>query len=308
MSKPTVLIAGITGTLGTKIATAILHKGAMQVKGLVRPGTLSDDLKQQKLANLTELGVSFVEGSLSDLPSLEKACEGVDVVVSTVKGVRADDEPEVILFGQINLMEAAKRSGVKRFVPSDYSVDYFKLDWLDNYNLDCRKLLAEKLMGSGLGYTFILNGAFTEVQLSPWGRLFDFQAGTFTYWGDGEIPCDLTTMDDTAKYTAEAIADPMMENRALKVAGDVLTMKQILAAYEETTGKKLIEKQSGSVEQLKVSIEQSRNKAKTHFEYLAEQYHYTLVSGKGKFDQLDNDLYPHIQPTTVREFIAMMSS
>jgi nucleoside-diphosphate-sugar epimerase len=308
MSKPTVLIAGITGSLGNKIATAILHKGEMQVKGLVRPGTLNDNIKQQKLVNLTNLGVSFVEGSLSDLPSLEKACEGVEIIVSTVKGVRADDESETILFGQINLMEAAKRNGVKRFVPSDYSVDYFKLDWTDNYNLDCRKLLAEKLMGSGLGYTLILNGAFTEVQLSPWGRLFDFAAGTFTYWGDGETPCDLTTMDDAAKYTAEAIADPAMENRAVKVAGDVLTMKQILAAYEETTGKKLIEQQSGSVEQLKLWIEQTRQKAQTHFEYLAEQYHYTLVSGKGKFDRLDNDRYPHIQPTTVRQFIATMPS
>jgi nucleoside-diphosphate-sugar epimerase len=308
MPKPTVLIAGITGTLGTKIATAILHKGEMQVKGLVRLGTLGNDLKQQKLADLTGLGVSFVEGSLSDFPSLAKACAGVDIVVSTVKGVRVDDELETILSGQINLMEAAKSSGVKRFVPSDYSVDYFKLDWMDNYNLDCRRLFAEKLMGSGLSYTFILNGAFTDVQLSPWGRLFDFKAGIFTYWGDGETPCDLTTMDDTAKYTAEAIADPTMENRALKVAGDVLTIKQILTAYEETTGKKLIKQQSGSVEQLKVWIEQSRQKAQTHFEYLAEQYHYTLVSGKGKFDRLDNNRYPHIQPTTVREFIASMPS
>jgi hypothetical protein len=117
-----------------------------------------------------------------------------------------------------------------------------------------------------------------------------------------------TRLSIAISLSFEAIADPMMENRALKVAGDVLTMKQILAADKETTGKKLIKKQSGSVEQLKVSIEQTRQKAQTHFEYLAEQCHYTLVSGKGKFDLLDNDLYPHIQPTTVREFIATMSS
>lgn len=35
-TKPTVLIAGITGTLGNKIATEILAKGTRNVKGLVR--------------------------------------------------------------------------------------------------------------------------------------------------------------------------------------------------------------------------------------------------------------------------------
>jgi hypothetical protein len=165
-------------------------------------------------------------------------------------------------------------------------------------------------LGSKIATENIHKGAraFTEVQLSPWGQLFDFKAGTFTYWGDGETGCDFTTMDDTAKYIAEAISDPTMENRALKVAGDVLTMKQLLAAYEETTGTKLIEQQLGSVEELKEWIEKTKTIAQNHFDYLAEQYHYTLVSGKGKLDLLDNDRYPHIQPIAVKDFIAQMSS
>jgi nucleoside-diphosphate-sugar epimerase len=33
----------------------------------------------------------------------------------------------VTVFGQKNLIDAAKQQGVKRFIPSDYSVDYRQL-------------------------------------------------------------------------------------------------------------------------------------------------------------------------------------
>jgi len=33
----------------------------------------------------------------------------------------------VTVLGQINLIDAAKPQGVKRFIPSDYSVDYRQL-------------------------------------------------------------------------------------------------------------------------------------------------------------------------------------
>jgi uncharacterized protein YbjT (DUF2867 family) len=308
MQKPIVLIAGISGGLGKKIASAIVEKGLMDVRGLVRPGTLKNEQKKQNIADLTSLGVTFVEGTLYDQISLETACQGAEIVISAVKGVRGDDESEIIISGQSNLMEAAQKSGVKRFIPSDYAVDLFKLGWGDNYNLNLRRAFAEKLMNSGLGYTIVLNGAFTEIEFTPWGKLFDFEKSTFSYWGDGETPCDLTTMDDTAKYIAEAIADHAMENQVLRVAGDVISMKQILAAYQEVSGQKLTEQRMGSVDELKTWIDKTRDTAESHFDYLAEQYHYTLVSGKGKFDRLDNYRYPHIQTTTVRKFVAQMSS
>jgi len=34
---------------------------------------------------------------------------------------------EVTVLGQKNLIDAAKQQGVKRFIPSDYSLDYRKL-------------------------------------------------------------------------------------------------------------------------------------------------------------------------------------
>lgn len=304
-SKPTVLIAGITGILGSKIASAILHKGVMNVKGLIRNNT--NDKKRKDLDELKAKGVVLLEGDLYDQKSLIDACKNIQVIVSAIKGnssPKTDLYREDIVFsGQLNLLEAAMINDVQRFIPSDYSVDYFQLDLGDNYNLDFRIKFAEALKQSGIDYTFILNGALTEVEFSPFAKLFDFEVGTFSYWGNGEQPCDFTTYDDTAKYTAEAIADPQMINKTLKVAGDVLTMKQLLATFEKVKGKKLVEKRLGNVEDLKAWINRTKQKALSPLEYIPEEYHWTMVSGKGKLNELDNYRYPHIKPTTVKEFL-----
>jgi len=297
-SKPSVLIAGVTGMLGSKIAAAILDKGEMEVKGLVRSSSVSRE-KPQQLDQLVSRGMVLVEGDLLDPPSLNSACEGVYAIISAVSG-----NEEIVVTGQRNLIEAAEAQGVKRMIPSDYSVDYRKLDWGDNYNLDMRKRIFDRLQSSKLDYTLVLNGVFTEVLFGPFGTVFDFDAGTFSYWGDGETLFDTTTTNDTAKYVAEAVADSEMANAALQVAGDVIAMKQLLRTYQEVTGKALAERQLGSVEDLKAWIEQTKAQASSIYEYLPQQYAYTLVSGKGKLDDIQNARYPHIISTSVRQFIS----
>lgn len=54
MAKPTVLVAGISGELGTKITNVILDKGEMQVRGLVGSDT-------NKLNDSKAKGVEVVE-------------------------------------------------------------------------------------------------------------------------------------------------------------------------------------------------------------------------------------------------------
>ena len=297
-AKPTVLLAGITGMLGYKIASAILEKGVMEVRAIVRSDSASDQNKKKQLDELSSKGIVFVEGDLLNPPSLLKACEGVEAIVSAVSG-----SEEIALVGQLNLIEAAEAKGVKRMIPSDYSVDYRKLDWGDNYNLDMRKKVFNTLEQSQLDYTLILNGCFTEVLFGSYLKVFDFDAGTFSYWGDGETLFDTTTTDDTAKYIAEAIADPEMSNAALQIAGDVLNMKQLIATYEKVTGKTLTQKHLGSVEDLKAWIEKTISNASSPYEYLPQQYLYTMVSGKGKLDEIANNRYLNITPTSVSEYI-----
>lgn len=58
---------------------------------------------------------------------------------------------------------AAKQAGVKRFVPSDYSMDLFKVkDEIFN-NVLRRRFSEEILYPSGVGYTNVLIGMFMDV-------------------------------------------------------------------------------------------------------------------------------------------------
>jgi hypothetical protein len=61
------------------------------------------------------------EGDLIKPETLLQTCAEVDVIVSAV------GNNEVTVLGQKNLIYAAKQQGVKRFIPSDYSLDYRQL-------------------------------------------------------------------------------------------------------------------------------------------------------------------------------------
>ena len=242
-------------------------------------------------------GAIIVEGDLMKPDTLLPICEGVDVVVSAV------GNNQTTVPGQKNAIDAAKKQGVKRFIPSDFSVDYRKLDYGDNDNLDMRKQVFEHLTASGLEYTLILNGAFMDIIPTPYMPQFDLENGIFKYWGDGETPVDMTTTEDTAKYVAEAVSDSELANTALEVAGEVLTMKQLKSAYESATGKKLEVQHLGSVEELKSWIEDKKQTVDSPLEYIPQQYEYVMVSSKGKLDNIQNSRYPQIKPLTVKEYI-----
>ena len=299
-TKLTVLVAGATGMLGSKIVSALLDKGDVNVRAMVRSMDDSNEKNRKTIDAMKAEDATIVEGDVMQPETLLSACAGVDVVVSAI------GNNEVTVPGQKNLIDAAKQQGVKRFIPSDYSVDYRKLDYGDNDNLDKRKEVLEYLQGSGLTYTLVLNGAFMD--MIAYMPLFDLEHQTFQYWGDGEMPMDLTTTDDTARYVAEAVSDPGLINMALEVAGDTLTPKQLKATYEAATGTKLTEKSLGSIAEMQAWITTKKASASSLEEYVYHQYMYAMVSGKGKLDHIQNDRYPHIKPMIVKQFLSQGDS
>ncbi len=300
----TVLLAGATGNMGSKIAAALAKKKEVKLRALVRNKTGRDEKQQQQLDQLQALGIELVQGDLHDDASLERACAGVDTVLSAVN---ANGNPEIELTGQLNLLNAAKKAGVSRFMPSDYSADYTKLQLGEHHNYDFRIKVAQAVKESGLNYTFIMCGAFMEVFFAPFFGAFDFEKGTVEFWGEGGTKIDLTTMNDTAKYVAEAVVDPKAINTIFQFAGDVVTMKEVVAIYEEIRGQRLTLQHQGSLEDLKARIEELKVSDSNPWAYIRLQYVWLLESGKGKLEHLINDRYPHIKPVTVREFFSSPS-
>jgi uncharacterized protein YbjT (DUF2867 family) len=107
--------------LGSKMVAAVLDKGTVEVKAMVRSSNDSHQEKRQKIGEMKAKGAGIVEADLMKPETLLQACPEVDVFVSAVS------KKEVTVLGQKNLIDAAKQQGVKRFIPSDYSLDYRKL-------------------------------------------------------------------------------------------------------------------------------------------------------------------------------------
>jgi nucleoside-diphosphate-sugar epimerase len=294
-----VVLAGASGNLGSLIANALLDKPGVTLRALVRPDS------RQKVAPLSERGAEIVEVDLqrSDgSEALSKALTGAFSVVSALQG-----GPDVIIDAQARLLEAAKRAGVRRFIPSDFSYNMFGVSDGENINTDMRRSFArqaEKARGS-VEVVHIQNGCFLDrgVLFGFLGAI-DLASGKAFLWGDGKAKMDFTTYEDTARFTAEAATDPGPVPAEFNVAGDTLDFHELVRAYEEASGKLLTVVQMGSLDDIAAEISR-RQRAEPHnvFAYLPLMYWRGMLSGKGKLGPLVNARYPHLHPLTVREYV-----
>ena len=297
-TKKTVLLVGATGGLGSQIATALLDKPGVALRCLVRPDS------RKKLAHLEAKGAELVEGDLSagSEAALARACAGVFSVVSAVQG-----GPDVIIDGQLRLLRAALGAGVRRFIPSDYSYDFFKLDEGININSDWRRQLAKTAAqeaGTRMEVVHVFQGCFTDRRVLGFLGMYDGEKGVVRYWGDGNVPLEFTTYEDTARYTAEAATDPAPVPSHFYVAGDSLTIHELARTWQETTGRQPTVERLGSLDDLKgETARRLKAEPQNMFAWLPLMYAQAFFSGQPRLGTLLNSRYPHIRPTTVRDAI-----
>jgi UDP-glucose 4-epimerase len=121
----TALVTGIAGFIGSSIARALIAEGAT-VRGL-------DNLSTGSLSNIEEIGgqIDFRQADVLDEHAVASACEGVDYVfheaaIPSVPKSVADpigtNGPN--LTGTLNVLEAARKAGVKRVLYAASSAAY----------------------------------------------------------------------------------------------------------------------------------------------------------------------------------------
>ena len=121
------LVTGGAGFIGSNLCEAILNLGC-RVRCL-------DDLSTGKQANvdlfLGNPRYEFIKGDIKDFDTCLKACEGVDYVLNQAAWGSVPRSIEMPLFycanniqGTLNMMEAARQSGVKKFVYTSSSSVY----------------------------------------------------------------------------------------------------------------------------------------------------------------------------------------
>jgi len=143
----------------------------------------------------------------------------VDTVISTVNFTEIDN--------QVHLADAAKRVGVKRFIPDD---------WATPCERGVRKMFDQKaaiqdyIKSIGLGYTFIDVGIWAQIFLPE-----DKEESEDTFLpskshkivGSHDVKNAIIDVADVGKFVAEIIDDDRTLNRYVFCHGEELTQKEL---------------------------------------------------------------------------------
>lgn len=149
---------------------------------------------------------------------------------------------------QLTLIRAAERaSSVKRFIPSEFNVDYDQGDDVLPYPDKRYHVVARReLEKTSLEYTYIYPGMFMDyfgmpnipTHLRELCLFVDPTNGVALIPGDGETPMAVSYTKDVARYTALAL---QLENWPLTMttASGTITIKELVSLVEKHLGRPL---------------------------------------------------------------------
>jgi uncharacterized protein YbjT (DUF2867 family) len=224
------LVVGATGSLGGRVVDALVARGH-SVRALVRPGTHP--------GRLATKGAEIVRGDLLDPPSLDQALDGAAALVTTAAGYmrrrKGDSLAKVDGLGNRNLVDAARRAGLGRFVfTSVLAADRAR----DVPHFWQKKLTEDYLEQSGVPFVALRPGAF----MGAVGEGRDF-------WARGIAERRISTIgsptarwtyihiDDVARALALAVDEPRAAGRRVDLGMDrPLSAEDVAAEFSKLLG------------------------------------------------------------------------
>ena len=287
-NKIPILIAGATGQLGAAITKHALEDSRLQVNILVR-----DPKKNPELTTQVEAaGGKVHKGDLEQPETLKDVTRGIHTVISVITGT--DDK--VTVDGQIALIQDSIKNGVKRFVPSDFGVDYTNIsneELLASFITDYKAKLDDYLKTNPIPLLRFYTGSIAET-------MFYILSNGNTYWGD-DIRHNITSYDNTARVVVAAVARPELTGR-VTYSGSNHTVKEVQDIYNRVRGTTVELKQAGSLEDLKklTAAKKSEGDHQTAG-FLALLS--VIYDQRSKFPKTDNDKFPEVKATSLEEFL-----
>ena len=218
-----VLVAGATGYLGKFVARELKSRGHF-VRALTR--------SMDKLAPLRDELDEIVQGEVTRPETLEGTCGGIDVVFSSVGITRQRDKltfRDVDYQGNKNLLEVAKRAGVKKFIYVSL------LDGPELRHLDivaAHEDFVDELETSGIGHAVLRPTGY----YSDMGEIFEMaRKGRVWLIGSGANPVNPIHGADLAAACADAIEGGTTE---VDVGGpQIITWNEVATLAFEILGK-----------------------------------------------------------------------
>ncbi|AVH57830.1 MULTISPECIES: NmrA/HSCARG family protein [Streptomyces] len=224
----TILVAGATGQQGGATARHLLADG-WRVRALVRNpvGPAAQELAR--------MGAELVRGDMDDRSSLDVAVRGAYGVFSVQPALIPPDFAENELQRGLNVAEAAGEAGVEHLVYASVAsadrntgIPHWDVKWQ----------VEQRIRALGVPSTMLRPVMFMENHADP------------TYGLTGEhaliraIPSDATVqliaLSDIGAFAALAFGNPEQYlGKAIELAGDELTLDQMISAIARATGRTL---------------------------------------------------------------------
>lgn len=288
----TIALAGAAGDLGFRIATELVERGA-KVRAIVRHDVAASDAER-----LSALGVELVAADPANVAEMTTACAGADCVVSALNGLR-----DVIVDRQVVLLNAAVMAGVPRFIPSDYAADFTSTQPGRNRNFDLRREFKTRADAAPIQVTSILNGAFMDM-LGAEMPIIQPKIKRVLCWGSAIQPMDFTLKNDVAAFTASAALDPTTP-RMLCIAGGTASAQQLAETMSEVSGQRYRSLWVGPVAALSGIAALTKRFAPEPDAvfpvWQGMQYMRDMFNGQAKLSELDNDRYPEVRFTSLKQ-------
>ena len=285
----TILIVGATGMFGSRIAHHLLQQTDARVRLLVR----DTGAKKVMLDPLAAKGAELIEGDLADRASLDRATHGIDVIVSAVQG-----GPDVIIDGQVALAEAGKRNGVRRILPSDYALDFFKATPGEHMTFDMRAKADARIADIGIEQVNVLQGGFMDMFM-PGNGAVDLDAGTVSFFGEGDLPIEVTSVEDTARMVARVALDRTVAAGKFAFAGDRISFREAGAIVAAQTGRPVRPVSLGSEADLRAAMAAADPRNKVMLAYLLY-----MTNGQSALSELQNGRYSEVKFESFAQFAA----
>ncbi|TDL15979.1 NAD-binding protein [Rickenella mellea] len=298
--KQTVIILGATGKTGASVANGLIESQKFNVVAGIRPASKN----KPEVENLKSRGVEIrlVDISAVDDSTVD-ALRGLDIVIS------ATDYSTIS--AQKQLVDAAKKAGVKRFIPNDWATPCVR--GVRQYYDDQKGVIQDYIREIGLGYTFIDVGIWHQM-LPPADKSKEFYPGHiegFTkLYDEGNVKNAFTDIRDIGTFVARIIDDPRTLNRYVFIWGEEVTKRQIIDIMEKARGTK-IETTTVSLAEIEKKLTSAR--AAGGAAQIMAEYEYSFwVRGDNVIENakkpeyggaLDaRELYPDIKPRTLTEY------
>jgi hypothetical protein len=97
--------------------------------------------------------------------------------------------------------------GVKRYIASDYSLDFTKLEYGQLPSKDPMKTVKDYLSTKTVKGVHVLIGAFMDTFWSQWFGVWDPVKVSFYYWGTGEEAWESTSYENAAEFVSAVALD-----------------------------------------------------------------------------------------------------